>query len=221
MPTQAISAYGIQLWVGDGVALAPVAVTGATTAAPIVLTTAAHGIPTGRVEVVTVAGVSGLTGANGTWQAQAVDATHLRLRGTTGTGTYTSGGTVTRTNTYHMVACITDLQDAGLMTTTIDVSCHDGNGYVSRIPTFLNGNTLRVNYNLIPADYTHTAATGFPFLMVSRARRSWIIVFPDPAKTAWNFIGFVTSNRDQAPVQGALTGTATIETDGVMTFAVA
>ena len=211
MPTQAISAYGIELWLGDGVPLAPVAVLGGTPTTPIVLQTDPHGIPTDGIDVVTVAGVVGLTGANGTWQVQAVDATHLRLRGSVGGGAYTSGGTVTPGNTYHMVACITDVQDAGIQAVLIDVSCHDGQGYVSRIPTFLNGNQIRVMYNLIPTDYTHNGITGFPELMISRARRHWILVFPDAAKSAWDFTAFVASNRDQAPVQGALTGTATLE----------
>lgn len=221
MPTQAISSYGIQLWVGDGVPLAGVAITGVTTATPLVVTTGSpHGIAVGHVEVVSITGVVGIN-ANGTWQAEALTATTLRLRGSAGVGTYTSGGTLVRTNTMHMVACITDLQDAGLMAVQVDASCHDGNGWVSRVPTFLNGNTLRVNYNLIPADYTHNGTTGLPFLMVSRARRQYIIVFPDAAHSAWSFIGWVTSQRDQAPVQGVLTGTATIETDGEMTLVAA
>lgn len=221
MPTAAISAYGIQLWLGDGVPLAPVAVTGGTATTPIVLTVPGHGIAVGNIDLVTVAGVAGLTGANGGWQVQATDATHLTLRGSVGGGAYTSGGTVTRNDTFHMVACITNLEDLGLMTTSIDVSCHDGNGWVSRIPTFINGNTLRVTYNLIPADITHNGMTGFPAIMVGRERRNYIVVFPDTAKSAWSFLGFVTSQRDQAPVQGALTGIATIETDGPMVLVAA
>src|SRR5215831_3267214 len=109
MPTQAIAAYGVQLRLGDGVPLTAVAVTGGTTATPIVLTTAAHGIPVGDVASVTVVGVGGLN-ANGTWIAQAVDATHLTLRGSVGSGTYTSGGTVTPTDTFTVIAEVTNIE---------------------------------------------------------------------------------------------------------------
>lgn len=196
---------------GDGVALASVAVSGATNATPIVLTTAAHGIPVGEVDVVTVAGVGGNTAANGTWVVQALSTTTVRLRGSVGNGAYTSGGTAVRTDTYTVVAELTNLEDAGITATLIDTSAHDGAGYASRIPTFLNGNALRVSYNLIPAHATHDNATGFEFLMRTRAQRHWLIVFPDAAKSAWRFTGFVAQDRFQAPVAGALTGQVTLE----------
>src|ERR1043166_8914288 len=151
MPTQAISAYGIQVRLGDGVALTAVSISAATNATPIVITTAAHGIPVGDVSVVTVAGVGGNTGANGTWVAQALTTTTLRLRGSVGNGAYTSGGTAQRTDTFTTIAELTNLEDQGLSTTVIDISAHDGNGYASRIPTFLNGNTMRLSLNLVPA----------------------------------------------------------------------
>jgi len=212
MATQAISSYGIQLRLGDGVALAGVAVSGATNATPIVLTTAAHGIPVGDVDVMTVSGVGGNTGANGTWIVQSLSTTTVRLRGSVGNGAYTSGGTAVRNDTYTVVAELTNLEDAGLTTTLVDVSAHDStSGYASRIPTFLNGNTLRVSYNLVPAHATHNNVTGLEFLMRTRAQRRWLIVFPDAAKSAWRFTGFVASDRFQAPVAGALTGAASLE----------
>src|SRR5262245_36876836 len=117
MATQAISSYGIALRLGNGVPLASVAVTGGTTATPIVITTGTpHGIPVNDVDVVTIAGVVGLN-ANGTWIVQALTATTFRLRGSAGVGTYSSGGTATRGDTYTTIAELTDLQDAGIMCT--------------------------------------------------------------------------------------------------------
>jgi len=77
-----------------------VAVSGATNASPIVITTSsAHGLGVG--DKVVVASVGGNTAANGTWVISAVGggsgemgATTLTLQGTTGNGSYTSGGTV-------------------------------------------------------------------------------------------------------------------------------
>lgn len=64
--------------------------TGATNASPIVITQAAHGLTTGTK--VTVSGVGGNTNANGTFTVTRVSASTFSLDGTTGNGSYTSGG---------------------------------------------------------------------------------------------------------------------------------
>src|SRR4029077_16057373 len=46
-------------------------------------------------EIVSVYGIGGATGCNGTWQVTVTDGTHLTLQGTTFGGAYTGGGTVT------------------------------------------------------------------------------------------------------------------------------
>lgn len=46
-------------------------------------------------EIVSVYGIGGATGCNGTWQVTVTDGTHLTLQGTTFGGAYTSGGTIT------------------------------------------------------------------------------------------------------------------------------
>ena len=66
-------------------------VTGATNAAPIVITSTAHGLTTGQR--VTISGVLGNTAANGTFTIIRIDANTFSLNGTTGNGAYTSGGT--------------------------------------------------------------------------------------------------------------------------------
>lgn len=74
--------------------LATSSVSGATNVSPIAITTTApHGLATGQV--VAVSGVGGNTGANGTFVITVVDTTHFTLNGSSGTGAYTSGGTVT------------------------------------------------------------------------------------------------------------------------------
>lgn len=212
MPTQARSAYGIALYMGDGVPLPGVAIASVTATAPVIVATASpHGIPVGGVDVVQITGVTGMTGVNGTWPVQATSINNLTLRGSIGGGSHTGGGVVVRLNTWHLVVSLTDVQDAGAVATLVDVSSHDGNGWSSRLPTFLAGNAIRVMYNLVPADYTHNAITGFPHLMVARVRRQWMLVFPTPSKDMWTFEGFVQSSRDAAPVAGALTAASVIE----------
>src|SRR5580692_9307328 len=67
------------------------AVTGATDAGPIVITSANNGLVTGNS--VTIGGVLGNTAANGTFTITTLNANQFELNGTTGNGTYTSGGT--------------------------------------------------------------------------------------------------------------------------------
>lgn len=79
---------------GDGTAaqVESGSVTGATNASPIVITTsAAHGLPTGAY--VKIASVGGNTAANGTFFVTSMGSTTFSLDGSTGNGTYTSGGT--------------------------------------------------------------------------------------------------------------------------------
>lgn len=59
------------------------------------ITISAHGLVSGNT--VTVTGVTGTTGANGTWQIIVIDVNTFDLSGCTATGTYTGGGIVTRT----------------------------------------------------------------------------------------------------------------------------
>jgi hypothetical protein len=66
------------------------AITGATNASPIEVTSAAHGLPTGARVV--VSGVGGNTAANGTFFVTATGANTFTLTGSAGDGAYTSGG---------------------------------------------------------------------------------------------------------------------------------
>jgi hypothetical protein len=213
MPTQAISAYGIQLRLSDGVPLSALTINAATNTTPILVTTTApHGIV--DVSVVTITGVLGNLGANGTFIVQQTSTTQLRLRGSVGTGAYTSGGSLVRTGTFATIAEVTNLRDIGLMATLVETSAHDGNGYASRIPTFLNGNTLGVDINLIPTNAAHNATTGLEFLSVNRIKRDWLVVFPDPLKWVARYTGYVVQHRTAAPVAGVLTSAINIEMDG-------
>lgn len=69
------------------------AITAATNATPIQITTNTHGYATG--DTVVIAGVGGNTAANGTWVVTVVDATNFTLNTSVGNAAYTSGGTAT------------------------------------------------------------------------------------------------------------------------------
>ncbi len=66
----------------------------ASDTSPISIGTAApHGLTTGSSVV--IAGVAGNTAANGNWPVTVTDLSHFTLNGSSGNGTYTTGGTVT------------------------------------------------------------------------------------------------------------------------------
>lgn len=85
-------------------------ITGATNAAPIVITTEnAHGLTTGAF--VKIAGVGGNTAANGTWEITVLSDTTFSLATTAGDGTYQGAGTWqsgVSTITYTAVQAATD-----------------------------------------------------------------------------------------------------------------
>lgn len=97
-----VSVYGPSgLLSGAGVTAAAAhtgSLTGATNASPISVTATAHGFATGAK--VTISGVLGNVNANGTFTITVVDANTFTLNGSTGSGSYTSGGTYKATGFY-------------------------------------------------------------------------------------------------------------------------
>lgn len=209
MPTAAIAAYGIQVRMSDGAALGVLALTNITNSAPIVLVTASpHTIP--DVGVVVVQGVTGNTAANGTWIAETMDATHVLLRGSVGNGGWTGGGTLQPQGSFAVIAELTNLQDGGVTAALVEVSAHDGGLWTSRLPTLLSGNTLRLSINHVPAHPTHNPITGLEYLLLTKQRRWFMLVFPDVDKTVWAFSSYVTDFRVTAEVAGVLTAEVTL-----------
>jgi len=71
-----------------------VAVTGASNAAPIVITATGHALAS--YDVVSVTAVGGNTAANGIWMIEFVDANSFKLIGSVGNAAYSSGGSVSK-----------------------------------------------------------------------------------------------------------------------------
>ena len=67
-------------------------ITAGTVAAPISLTSTAHGLETG--DMVFITGVVGLTAANGKWIVTKVDANNYTLQNSVGNAAWSAGGTV-------------------------------------------------------------------------------------------------------------------------------
>jgi hypothetical protein len=224
MPTQAYSAYGSQVRIGDGVALAPLTITAATFATPIVITTsAAHGVPIGDVSYGTVSGVLGNTAANGSWVIEGVTTTTLRLRNSVGNAAYTSGGTLTKVSTFAYVVELTNVQDAGSRTDLVDTSAHDGSGYSSQIPTMKRTNQMRLDVNLVPGHATHNETTGLLSLYNSSAYRHWLLVLPPypgtGRRSTAHIYGHVNYYTETLPVNGVVAAQFTLAFDGAFLWA--
>ena len=77
--------------------LYPKTITAATTSSPVAITTSAvHGWTTG--DVVSIAGIAGLTGANGNFTVTVTSTTTATLDGSAGVGVYSSGGVAAEIN---------------------------------------------------------------------------------------------------------------------------
>lgn len=116
------------------------AVTAATNASPIVITSTAHGLATGQK--VMLARVGGNLNANGVWVVTVVDVNTFSLDGSTGNGLYTSGGRVIRIGADQFLA---DIPAAARVATSAALASK----------TFVDG-------VFDAADTTFTAAAGDP-----------------------------------------------------------
>jgi hypothetical protein len=203
---------------GDAIPLAPIAITAASFAIPIVITTAT---PHGVVDVTygSVAGVLGNLAANGGWVAERLTATTLKLRNSSGSGAYTSGGTFTPLDTFTKVAEMRNLTPIGFTFRMEDVSAHDGSGWASSIPTHKVGPSMRLDINLVLAHATHDKLTGLLYVALNKIRRDWLVVFPDAGKTAVFFDAWVSDWGSATPVGGVLSAAPMVTVDGEMFWA--
>jgi hypothetical protein len=78
---------------------------------PVELTAVAHGLLAG--DIVAVQGVQGLTGADGSWVIDVIDADHVRLRGSRGGAAYTGGGTIAAADVALEMAIVAMVDDPG------------------------------------------------------------------------------------------------------------
>jgi hypothetical protein len=112
---------------------------------------------------------------------------------------------------------LVSLSDFGGQAMLADVSAHDGNGWSARIPTLLDGGTIRAVFNFVPANAQHIAMrTAF----LNRTSVAMSIVLPTSGNPTWTFNAFITNYRvPNAPVNAQLPLNVDITTDGVVTFA--
>lgn len=99
---------------------------------------------------------------------------------------------------------------------TADTSAHDGNGWSSKIPTLLDGGTVRVVLNFVPTNATHIL---LKTNMLARTSTAFRVLYPPAGTPMWTFSAFITSYRvPGAPVNGQLQLNVDLTVDGPITM---
>lgn len=99
---------------------------------------------------------------------------------------------------------------------TVDVSAHDGAGWVSKIPTLLDGGNVRLVMNFVPANAVQAS---LKTAMLARASTAFRVLYPPAGSPIWTFNAFVTNFRvPGAPVNGQLQLNVDLTVDGPITM---
>lgn len=217
MATQAFSAYGSQVRMGDGAVVGSAAISAASGTAPIIITTA---VPHGILDISygTITGATGMTSLNGSWILERLNTTQVTLRNSFPNSPYLGGGILTVVSTFAYIVELTNVQDAGSRTDLIDTSAHDGNGYSSQVATLKRTNQMRLDVNLVPGNPTHDELTGLLSLYGSSAYRHWLLVLPPYPVTGRRSVGHVYGGvvyyTESLPVAGIVAAQFTLAFDG-------
>lgn len=111
---------------------------------------------------------------------------------------------------------LVSLSDVGAAFGLFDASAHDGDGWVSRIPTLADGGVIRAVFNFVPSNAQQIALRT---AMLARTSTLFSVVLLGGGPT-WTFNAFVTSYRiPAAPVTGGLQLNVDLQCDGAVHFA--
>ena len=142
---------------------------------------------------------------------------------TAGTGTLfqilsTSTGTGWAT-----IANVRNIDGPELQSEMIDVTTHASTGgfvYREQIPSFLSGGNVTLDQIFDTGQTTHgtTTADGLVYNCENRQRRNCRLKFPTTANRYWKLFGYVSGFSPTAPLDEALTASATVSVDGGFTW---
>jgi predicted secreted protein len=120
------------------------------------------------------------------------------------------GGT---TEVFTTIAKIKDIGGPTLTRGTHDASTQTTD-WGEVVPGIKMGGQVTFDINLIPTDGTHNQSTGLLKDFVDGTKRNFQLVFPDPGSTTWQFAGYIVNYEPDAPVDGLLTASITLEITG-------
>jgi hypothetical protein len=119
------------------------------------------------------------------------------------------------------IAQVVNISGPGLSLDTTDVTSHDSTGaWEEVVGTILRSGEIKLDLVYDPNAVTHKWAVGGLLSdLVLRTATAYTLVFPSTAAVTWAFNAFVTGFEPSAPVDGALTATATLKITGAPTLA--
>jgi predicted secreted protein len=82
------------------------------------------------------------------------------------------------------------------------------------VPGLKMGGQVTFDINLIPTEGTHDENTGLLKDFIDGTKRNFQLVFPDTGNTTWQFAAYVLNYEPDAPVDGLLTASLTVEITG-------
>lgn len=116
------------------------------------------------------------------------------------------------------IAQISNIGGPSLSADTEDVTTHDSTaGFEEHVVTILRGGEFSLDLVYDPNAATHGATSGLLAKMKNKTLAQYRVVFPGPYN--WTMDGYCSSFEPGAPVDGALTATATIKVTGAPTLA--
>ena len=82
------------------------------------------------------------------------------------------------------------------------------------VPGIKMGGQVTFDINLIPTDGTHDESTGLLKDFIDGTKRNFQLEFPDAGTTTWQFAAYIVNYEPDAPVDGLLTASLTLEITG-------
>ena len=129
---------------------------------------------------------------------------------TAGYGTLLKQGDAAMSEAFTSILEVTNITGPGFSLDLQEVtSMESPSAWREFIATLKNAGEVNFDFNLSPAQATHTALRD---TLVNRTRRNWKMVFTDTAPTTWSFTGFLTAFQvNPGDVNGVLKGSGTIK----------
>jgi hypothetical protein len=198
-----------QVQLGDMTAGSPINIVDVTVTSGVAdIEATAHGLANN--DIVEIAAVGGILNINDYHLVRVTDANNFTLNGSPNlSGTYTSGGTVTKQNgAYTNIPAILSIED-GEEDDEIDVSAMDTPQGFREFVAGMIGADFTLQYNWLPNSVGQGMVAGLYNVKRSTTPVWWRLLFPQVSTThvpAKAFLGVLLSLRETASTEGKLEG---------------
>lgn len=119
--------------------------------------------------------------------------------------------------TFTTVAEVLDISGPSLEAGTEEATSHDSDGWREFIVTLLTAGEVSFDLNFFN-DPTQDFTTGILDVMLNGETVNWQLVFPTSPLVTVSFAAMVTGHDFDAPVEGKLSASVTLQTTGEVDF---